>query len=1321
MNTHQPPLQPTTKFTRTGTTRPLATFITSCEIPLLATKQSSNEHRNIITRKIIGEHAMGKKSKLKRERRLKSVRGKSRTRETLTNQDTHQLDFSHRVSNLKELFSKFNAEDVCVSLCASDLWLPNISSQVKHHFALGVFLSMEPNLFDPESRIDTYESFNNLIVQVHSALPSFPMLEDYIPEPDWGEIKIHWQGDFFQIFYGNSIERIPDYVEAFRLKFSGTAKNVPETKLSAPLDDLHAALLIQDYLVTNIDKSIVGTAEEIHPGHIEIPSEQFWCQCRLSLQRGATTFDNILCGSDLVLVQGAYKMPHSLSAFGEALFNGTSMPAMLAKIGNIKLPISPRNAIGVVLDYWENSNRSKDFVSDENLDGHISVFLEHRIQSQYLIHGSFKLATRHKLYERTFSAAILGQQKIYFLIALESEHVEQLLQIEKDIYEITTGGKEWAILHKDSPGVTQLQGRNITSSDVEIIAIVPHASPQFIMINRNPESIARILFLPDFVTIFDSIDEINELENFWKYVDDAREMVMPMLGTIDLFASFRDSHSVLVDGAMAPNLVVIDPHWGSSWRYKQLAEFWSVAPKLFPEDDNIAWKIKPPSNGSLELEAKAHPTLAHFVPISDCVVYFSFDADIQVLNVPNGRLLELFTHCIADSLAQRNDLVSHLPLFQHRRIVTKCRPNLSTLVKEAEEPCDTDKLLPLLVNWAHTTTEGGDFCVEVEVNLNRVQSKLTNPCDASFEVECLCDWIAGLCDTLGQVSETDIFSKIAATSTRKPRFMLSPMERTVDVPDYGMAEVPTQMHYKLARKDIAILFQRIGAEPGRYELAEAKALIDPVKEMARQLIHEQIARFAHGPLLTFCIEQHDILVASHSNELTKIRISMSHDVDYDRSQRLAELHENFIKNSKNYRYMLECCLSSDPLGEEIISSNEAIGLIAKIDWLFVLYNASDVLHNGIDVAGIELDNSFVPEIFYSKLSNDQEESFGLESANFKLGLGLEPNDRVESLQESGQGLGRLDTALLRDAGFSFTHLVQTLIVLSRWASVRDEGELRFFYQATRKEIAIILSESIENIDLEEAERVIEFITLEPKQIRRLIGKGVDESDVPVWEHNKRGTRYTLKPLVPTAGKLSWGAATAKRSFDLWTSTVADGYLPADFPWPNVKSVIRDIKEGIEKELEVRASEVCARSTQYIIGGIDFKCRFPKEDFEDVGDFDVLAYWPDTNQWLAVECKYNQPPFCIKDGRRLRERIFGIDGDHAQFSKIERRRKFLYAHLDRLRKLLKWPSSDISTPSFHEAYVSREIYWWMRNPPYTVPTEFVRIDALHNWLCLKNLL
>ena len=234
---------------------------------------------------------------------------------------------------------------------------------------------------------------------------------------------------------------------------------------------------------------------------------------------------------------------------------------------------------------------------------------------------------------------------------------------------------------------------------------------------------------------------------------------------------------------------------------------------------------------------------------------------------------------------------------------------------------------------------------------------------------------------------------------------------------------------------------------------------------------------------------------------------------------------------------------------------------------------------------------------------------------------------------------------------------------------------------------------------------------------RLPGRDVDEPDVPYWEHKKRVQRYTIRPLVKDGDELRWGAELSSRALNIWMSSVRDGYLPADFDWPNVVPVVREIKKSIEKRLELRSEEIFRRHTKYVARGIDFFKRFPGEDFEDVGDFDVLAYWPDRSVVVAVECKYNQPPHTVKDSRRLRDTIFGSSEEDrsGHLSRISRRRQFLATHRARILELLKWQAAEKEESQYIELYVGREVHYWMVHPPYSVPTQFVRVDTLDSWI------
>lgn len=701
-------------------------------------------------------------------------------------------------------------------------------------------------------------------------------------------------------------------------------------------------------------------------------------------------------------------------------------------------------------------------------------------------------------------------------------------------------------------------------------------------------------------------------------------------------------------------------------------------------------------------------------------MHFVFDFHKeQGLDQLNGRMLELFVECIADSISQRRTLLLELPLFKIKRIVVDCCSDNSTFATESEDEKTQEKLsILLLSNWQLLNyVEVSDLNVAVDVNLAKVRFQLDSVSDASFQADCTLFCIDGLMKLIGQSLSSELESIIKASASRTPRVMLKQIRRTVDVPEFSSPKIPQTEQYKVARKNLAVILRKHGVEPGKYELLQAKKIIDLARNEFRSEIHSRIDKYESSLLLLFCIEQHDALINEYQRKVIRLKQSLEHEVSYDIPKALAEAYKEFTNSARNYRYLLEYCLSSQSVSAEQVTTLQVTEIIASVDWLFVLYNASDILHNDIDVGGIKIDHNFIPEIFYSADRCVKEHEFLLEMASMDLGIDLVREDEVTLTQKKDECWRGFEQTFIKEVGFSFINLTQILSMLAHWYTVGGADELHHSYQATIKDIVERAVESIPNLTIAEAHLIVDFLTLEPSKIRRLPGKSVDESDVPVWEHTKRLNRYTIRPLIPIKeGIIAWGAGSTNHATSIWTGSVSNGYLPADFNWPQVKNIIREIKEGIEKELEVRAFEVCSRATPHLKHGINFKYRFPKDGFDDVGDFDVLAYWPETNTWLSVECKYNQPPFCLKDTRRLRDRIFGSESEDGQFSKIERRRSFLESKTDRLRNLLSWPKPVVSSkPVIVELYVSRDIYWWMRNPPIPIPTHFVRIDMLDNWL------
>ncbi|TAN03255.1 MAG: hypothetical protein EPN36_13330 [Rhodanobacteraceae bacterium] len=1267
---------------------------------------------------------MGKKSRKKRERKLKGKRPKT-GRHTASPFKDVDASFVHVTQKLRGILARYCAEDVILAGTISELWMPNITSQVKHQLLLRVAVSMPPHEYRGAQPLALYEDFRAFLLAVYAALPSFPMLEDYVPEPDWGEVSLDVRAAFLPVMYGGSVERVTDFVTAFRMTHAG---NFPAAH------DMDVALWIQSYLITHVHSQPVHTQPDARPldielGHLEVPPQAFWENCGAALLSAGAEVTQALgaFSKNLTVDLGTLCMPESSAAFGESIMDGSSLPALTVRVKDTLLPLSPRSGPGAVVEQWANRMIGTKDEQLRRLAYALSDFLSDRFRQDDVATGPLIPGTPEKLLPYFLAGAFVAGDKLYLVAPGNIQDPPSVLRMCRNIRALVSSARKWAFKHAENNTGIQLLRRNgqpFLADDVAFLIVPIDVTTQMRMLPDVGKQ-ARIVPLSDFVGVFDSLKDVTELGSFLAYIDRNRSLVLsPFAGFTDLFGSFRDSHGLLVDGAVQPTMISLDPHWGSNWRFKQLSEFWRIAPHDFPNGKST-WIIDSENGSNLyQMMSKGQPALSWSTVIGHCSVHVVLPFVPDMMDATNGNLLETFTHCAADALSQRREIIAVLPIFRRPRIVFVCRPERSTFVEEDVHTVAAGALeKPLIDKVKVVSTDTDDRIVlSIEVNMSRVQQGIHDATDASFESACAIELLRCVAAATGERIDVGVVDQIASTSKGRPRFVLQQLTRDVDVPDRATPMLPEPGDYKLARRDLAVVFRDGNAQPGRYELAEAKVIIDRARDVFRGDVHKRLATCDLVSLLVFCIEQHDALIAEYHRTTTRVQISLTHDVNYSRAEVIAKAHDRFTRNARNYRYIIEAALSLAAGGETTGSARMTVDVVAAVDWLFVLYGASDVLHNGVHPGGVDLDQQYVPEIFFSDDVTKKEHEFSLEQANLKIGVELAHADEIHGLKP-GSGLMKIDQAFSADLGFTLSNLGQCLITLSRWASATSTHDLKLSYQASVDDIVAVLCRVVEGLEEEEARCIVGFITVDPTHIRQLLGKNQAESDVPVWEHNKRAQRLTIRPLVPlSTGKLLWGAACAERAGRIWIGSVSDGYLPAAFVWPTVRPEVRNIKEGIEKELERRAHEICARAAPYVSPDIDFIRRFPEENFEDAGDFDVLAYWPETNRWLAVECKYNQPPFCLKDARRLRDRIFGTGRDHGQFEKIERRHRFLGKHMGRLRELLRWPASTTNRPpSIVDVYVGRDIYWWMRNPPYEVTAHFVRIDALDGWLRAEGFL
>lgn len=1255
---------------------------------------------------------MGRKSREKRERRLAKSAGDPDVllRQMMSWHDQFgerkQLKdaFLVQVRQTRTLLSQYDAADVALAIGVSELWPANAGSHVKHAFAWCLFLDT-PLGSRGGRRIESYADFQRFAEALYATWPHFPTLEDFSPKADWGQIKVGLGGRFVPVFYGSSIERVPDFIEAFRITYA----DVPDALAQMDLVVALQALIIE--AIPHLAQSPVVDAE---CGHVELPPEDFWLSCTDVLQNidQQSASWRQRAGSSLDGEVGGYKAPLTWDSFGNAAFTGDAVPFLGVNVAGTWYPMAVRSAPGTVIDHWAKKKASG--VSHE-VHRRLGRFVFERFDGT--LSGPVMLVLGSEVCrELPISSVTSAPTGVYLVCACDHRALEKQSAVAAAVMAKAQQTKNIRFKIVGGPEVLLSEnGVNGLSADELHIILVPTLAGTSAGLLSLPEKPLRLLPLADLITIFDSLKNLEDLQRYWAFCDGQRSALnLFSRAPVDLFASFKDTDEVLVDGAVEPTMISLDPSWGTSWRFKALAEFWSWAPRVFP-DRTCCWRLCLGTEGVIEMSARGRNVVAYSTLVGDCTVQALLEIKGD-LDLDDGRIVDLFIQILADSSFRCRGLLAAAPLFQLDHVLFVCKRSASSIIiGDDKSDFGTARNAGPVI----TAAEGGfgrAAVIHFDVDVRAVLAGLTDATDGSFEVQCLAEAIRKSHDAFGMSLPEGLEGAVLSTSGELARYTLRVANRRVDVPDHLPAVIPRASDYKLARKHLAEVIRDLGLAPGRYALSEAKEKIDLANAQFRLRIEERLAQLNRPQLIRNCIEQHDALLTTERRRIERARQSLSHEVDYDRVDAVEEARKQYGTLARHYRYLLEKVVSSQASGPGEVTPDVLRELVGKVDWLMSLAGASDVLHNGVDVAGVAIDDSFIPEVFYSDGSNDREIRFAREYAKTRLGLGENRNDEVEGESEDLLESADFNNAFETDLGFNLSDLFTSISVLVQAQRRGFAKDLSLSYGARPDKLAEKLASEIKDLGHEKAERIVAFLTLSETGILQLAGRDVQEQEVPYWEHSKRVHRYAIRPLVQVGDELRWGAEAASRCMFNWMSSVRDGYLPADFGWPNIEPAVRKVKASIEKRLEFRSEDIFRRHTSFVARGIDFYRKFRAEGFEDVGDFDVLAYWPDHNLLVAIECKYNQPAYTMKDGRRIRDKIFGRkEDDKGQIGKVLRRGAFLEQHRTRILELLRWPKPAIAPQRYVELYVSRDIYYWMVHPPYPVPTHFVRISTLDSWL------
>lgn len=1244
------------------------------------------------------------------------------------------MEFRHTVKAISELFRGYSFRDIATSLFVSSIWLPNIASPVKHQLLAAALVSQSPRDFSASDRIVSYEDFRAFIERVYPLLTSFPWLEDYIPEPDWGEIKFHHRGQNYKIFYGNELSNVYDFLALFEILHESFDKEYRTCTKRSPVEELEYCLQLQDDLISGITtQPTVDRMSQLSPGYLEIPPLEFW-------ENASAFYSNYspykLCNSDFInrfsIQSGSLARDFlELNSFVDLVFTGKLLPVFFILNEGKYFPLLPRRYFSILFDSWGEvyEKHHREIVDNgvsysQRIGAELYRFVKSRIQTPNLF--AFASAVNNNgPHEIIFPCTFISKDKLVLIYVtapavsvndISNELVNAAPRLQEAVQLIRAKPTSLA-LHLDKCNVQFRNENAVELLEPVLLVVVPEASTQNQVFSLPEGLLARVVFLDQFLGVIDELNDVDELASFIEYLDGfPTGVIHPISSFLDLFGSFKSSHGVLLEGASEYNFIGLDPHWGSNMRFESLLKFWKLYPQVDFFDHPRSWRIKQESPTRIRLDARSYLGCALCCQVGSTTVFIT--APFHRMSYEQAQITNLLMECLDDSVSRNREIVREHRFFH---FYEKCQVNFfpSSLIAKSDDFSHLRHLHPDNRYWDSDCglIHEGEPGVRLLFDDERLIRVFIDVKDSSLEVSLLLEVLNQLNSFSPDSRMDSIREALEQTKSRPPRFKLFEAERPAFFPEPVDDQAPLPGHYKKARKRVAELAKRQGISEGTYAPEEAKIKLNSLRNLIVQDIASEITQYSSDIAIPYLLSR--IGALSHKYELGRqvVKHSIGHEVDYVREERHARGHSEFVRMHRNYRYLIEKFVQLLPSAKTALKKEEFQYLIALVDWLHVLYDASDNIHYNIYPVGVRISADYTISIEYQEEISSKEKTFAQEEAQLELGLLGNPKDRVTSPRPVDDCFTDLDEAFRQDRGFGFRAMLQVLHILTDWPSVKSGVTGNTHYAASSEAIVDACSQTIEGFDEAEGAPILEFLTLKSQDVIRVYGQPEPCSDIPVWEHQKRFARYNIRPLVVIGSEYYWCPYSTRRAGIIWSGAVSEGILATDLHGPSIQAVLKKQKKLIENALVQGSLAIVKRYTSYAgcnvrLDRIDKKGNHPPS----LGDYDVLAYYPEKNTVLNIECKDISPAFCLKDAKRLRDRILGPSGKEGGYlRRIIRRQEYLLTHLPKVAGALEWPIEGGTSPKIIPMYLSRRAYWWTRFPPFSTDVVFLRVDLLSNFI------
>lgn len=1129
---------------------------------------------------------------------------------------------------LDPILSSYHIEDLTKALFCINSWPSNRS-------ALAQTLTLNQAICDIQhfgnKRIDDYEAFESFFETISAHLPITPW-ED-LTLNDFGEVKIIVDGESFPLVLGTGHEHV-----------FGAMSFLPALAAVIEMTEEAKAILRYNRLIINTLAGSVSTNKGANDEiKFEVPSSQFW-KATSSLFASEEFVEH---ASKAYAIVGYQKCPIEMRHF--FIHKGKWYPLYNASILVDLYKMLLSNATEeeyhqhirlTIRDLLENTFNAGD-------NPRSRVLIEPRIIET----STGRAPTNNRL-------SFMTVDKDRVLVAINLDDFRHIRAVENETQEI-------ACLHElERLGFMETYYREELGGGYGF-EIKPEMSIHYLLFEPHTDITTQRVFLGstadsftcsalDLIYMLGFMDGFDELLDFIEYDLSQKSSIIAFGGKSSLFFAWKNSHRHIESGAIEYNHISVLPGMADNYVFAHYADNlfdypFSLKSEMFSFP--LAWKAQTGTHGFTEFMYKSpygcvgegkmiSPSTFLFLT-HDLTLFRQEDFSpqnltaLRTINELNRRLFNRYTKELNTLTSLRDKIlqVVFIPNYSEH----------STLNSEKES--NKDK------KYVYSNIQEKPNMIELSysVKLEKLMSAIAKANDRSVECEYFLELIKPLQD-----SSSSLF-----TTLERAVWEDSSLDKEVDVltieqdyyySDEGSNPKMGPVNFSKARKKIAEVCFAADIKPGIYHGKDATKVVRQMQKRIVSFFEDMLQKYNRENLHLMTLSYYATQVHGAMMNLKRYRsfrtLEPSAQQEFDDSVRTKR--ENFKRNARTALYLLESNLVLDHRDTtNQCKESEFTDLLALADWLVTLQDNSDVSYfTELDVS-IEVDSEFKINTILSEIAERQhqvilsrkydQEEYGIKHDS------LDEDHLIKCMDAFSE-----DTSVEFGILLSFLKYLQLSVVEATFTMEVHPN----VFEASKEDLIGGFHALVENHEHDYSEKVsnvLDFITLDCDELKCLNGEKHDV--LPVWDREKRNNRFEVKPMLVMNDKYVFSPVIMKQLGTFWENGFLEWYPPFEIGLDNLKRELTKWKKRYEDEM-VRdiACLLDLAGFKPVYPEIEFNSRFPRHNFPDIGDYDVIAInQPRKEIWL-IEAKVLQKVGSVFEDQMQQKGFFFSDKNDEKFQR-----------------------------------------------------------------------